>query len=217
MAGIENLKKGLAAMGLSVPEAALSNLDWLLNELLHWNRKINLTAITDPAEALEKHLLDSLTPLPWLSGAERLLDMGSGAGFPGLPLKLVCPDLKVWSLDSHHKKIAFQQHVVRCLKLRDFTAKPWRIEEAAGNAEMAGQFDVVVARALTALDRLMDMSRPFLARNGLLMAMKGSEGEAELQQAAQKVELEGWRVERLIKLRLPQSGAARTLIWMRAS
>lgn len=217
MAGIENLKKGLAAMGLSVPEGALSDLDWLLDELLRWNRKINLTAITEPAEALEKHLLDSLTPLPWLSGAERLLDMGSGAGFPGLPLKLVCPDLKVWSLDSHHKKIAFQQHVVRCLKLRDFTAKPWRIEEAAGNADMAGQFDVVVARALTALDRLMDMSRPFLATNGLLLAMKGSEGEAELQQAAQKVEQDGWKVERLIKLCLPQSGAARTLIWMRAS
>jgi 16S rRNA (guanine527-N7)-methyltransferase len=214
MAGIENLKKGLAAMGLSVPEAALSNLDWLLNELLRWNRKINLTAITDPAEALEKHLLDSLTPLPWLSGAERLLDMGSGAGFPGLPLKLVCPDLKVWSLDSHHKKIGFQQHVVRCLKLHDFTPKALRIEEAARNPEMAGQFDVVVARALTALDRLMDMSRPFLAKNGLLLAMKGSEGEAELQQAAQKVEQEGWRVERLIKLRLPLSGAARTLIWL---
>jgi 16S rRNA (guanine527-N7)-methyltransferase len=217
MAAIENLKKALATMGLSVPDEALSDLVWLLEELLRWNKKINLTAITEPAEALEKHLLDSLTPLPWLSGVERLLDMGSGAGFPGLPLKLARPDLKVVSLDSHQKKIGFQQHVVRCLKLNDFTAKAWRLEDAAGIATMAGQFDVAVARALTALDRLMDMSRPFLAKNGLLLAMKGSEGEAELQQAASKIEKEGWRVERLIKLRLPHSGAARTLIWLRGS
>ena len=138
----------LTPLGVNLGAVALEQLEWLGQELLRWNRTHNLTAITDPIEVCEKHLADSLTLLPLLGNARRLLDLGSGAGFPALPVKIVCPDLEVVSVDAVGKKVAFQRHVARTLKLSGFTAVHGRAEDLPGTPPCGSGFDLVTARAL---------------------------------------------------------------------
>lgn len=196
---------------IHLPPESLVRLEWLAAELLRWNRARNLTAITDPGEVLEKHLCDSLTLLPWVEPGRRLLDLGSGAGFPGLPLKIACPGLEVVSIDAVAKKIAFQKHVVRQLHLDGFTPLHGRAEELARQDELALGFDLVTARALTSLPRFVALAAPFVRQGGRLIAMKGPEGLSEWQAARPELLADGWRGE-CLSLRLPRSAAQRCLI-----
>lgn len=205
----------LRQLCLEVPAVASEPLLRLLNELLRWNRTHNLTAITDPAEGVEKHLVDSLTLLPLLEGGERLLDLGSGGGFPGLPLKVARPDLRVVSVDAVAKKIAFQRHAVRLLGLCGFEPLHERAEALPRRPGFAGGFDVVVSRAFTALDAFARLALPCLAPEGRIIAMKGAEGEAELAQAQPALAALGLACTDLRRLTLPASGAGRTLIVLR--
>jgi 16S rRNA (guanine527-N7)-methyltransferase len=212
------LKGLLEGMQLFVDAELLPSLVWYLQEMLRWNHRINLTAIVDPEEALEKHLADSLTVLPLLQGHETLLDMGSGAGLPGIPLKLARPGLDVLSLDSVHKKIIFQQHVARSLALSGFRALAGRMETLLSRLpHYRHHFEVVTARALSDLPRLMALATPFLAPGGRLVAMKGPEGEREWALSERHGACHGLILERMIKCRLPLSGARRTLLVLRRS
>jgi 16S rRNA (guanine527-N7)-methyltransferase len=201
----------LARLGITLPGPAIEQLEWLGRELLRWNRTHNLTAITAPAEVREKHLADSLTLLPWLGGARRLLDLGSGAGFPALPVKIACPQLEVVSVDAVGKKVAFQRHVVRTLKLEGFTALHARAETLAGMELCGAGFEVVTARALGALPLLTALAGPCLAPGGRLVALKGAEGERELAESRLALLAAGWSAA-CHRLQLPASGAERCLI-----
>lgn len=210
------LKNLLELVPLELAPEVLPRLVWYLEEMLRWNRRINLTAITDPEEALEKHLLDSLILLPLLQGRKTLLDMGSGAGLPGIPLKLARPDLSVLSLDSIHKKIIFQQHIARSLSLSGFEALTGRIETLLHQREnYRAYFEVVTARALAGLPQLIGLASPFLAPGGCLIAMKGPEGEREWTRIGPVAEHHGLMCEKAIPWRLPLSGAQRTLLVLR--
>jgi len=205
------LVDALGRFGLDVAPESLSSLERLADELLRWNRRRNLTAIKDRDEVLEKHLLDSLTLLPFARQAERLLDIGSGAGFPALPLKIVCPALDVVSVDAVGKKIDFQRHVVRVLGLKRFSALHGRIEELREHDDCRQGFDLVTARALCSLGELVELARPYLVAGGHLVAMKGPEGEQEVAVLRESLEDQGWQVS-LQTLKLPVSGAVRCLI-----
>jgi 16S rRNA (guanine527-N7)-methyltransferase len=210
---LENrLKELLLDIEVEIDSSVCGGLVWYLEEMLRWNRSINLTAINNPEEALEKHLIDSLTLVALLQGDEQLLDMGSGAGLPGIPVKIVMPSLRILSVDSAHKKIVFQQHVARSLRLQGFEARSCRIQVLAANPDYVQYFDVVTARALTHLSQLLEMAQPFLTRGGRLVAMKGPEGVKELGEAAVAMEKCGFVVDRVRHLQLPISGAERTLI-----
>lgn len=202
----------LVRIGLPLEKQTCDQLLWYLGEMLRWNRSINLTAIEDIEEALEKHLIDSLTVVPLLRGDERLLDMGSGAGLPSIPIKIARPQVCVLSVDSVHKKIVFQQHVARHLKLQGFEAKACRIQSLANQKDFQASFDVVTARALTHLSDLLSMAQPLLNDKGRLIAMKGPDGESELAESAQRIEEAGFVAEPLNRLSLPLSGSERTLI-----
>lgn len=210
------LKKGVAALGLEpLSEAVLDTLLDYLSELQRWNRHHNLTAISDPREGVEKHLLDSLTLLPLLRGDESLLDIGSGAGLPGLILKLALPELRLLSIDGVAKKISFQRHLIRRFGLTGARAEAWRIEELAANAENAGAFDTIVFRALGSLDKFVPLALPCLAENGRFLLMKGPEGRGELQAALPLLEQCGLQGRVCHELCLPQSGARRLLLELR--
>lgn len=200
----------LLRLDLTVASEALPLLERLADELLHWNPRRNLTAITVRDEVLEKHLVDSLTLLPFARQATCLLDIGSGAGFPSLPLKIVCPELTVVSVDAVGKKIDFQRHVVRTLRLQGFTALHERVEKLTGYRPF---FDLITARALCSLGELVELAKPFLAPGGRLVAMKGPEGNREFTDQREILEREGWTVF-LHNLKLPVSGAERCLIEM---
>jgi 16S rRNA (guanine527-N7)-methyltransferase len=201
----------LAALGLEVSPEAELQLERLVEELQRWNRRRNLTAITERDEILEKHLLDSLTLLPFLSCSGRLLDIGSGAGFPALPLKIACPDLEIVSVDAAGKKIDFQRHIARAFGLEGFTALHERIESLVDHPDYCRAFEVVTARALCSLGELQAMARPFLAPGGRLLAMKGPGGSEEIAGLTGKAKESGWSVT-MHRLKLPVSGADRCLI-----
>ena len=202
----------LAPLGVILESDVLARLERLGQELLHWNRTHNLTAITEPSEIREKHLADSLTLLPLLGTAARLLDLGSGAGFPALPMKIVCPALEVVSVDAVAKKIAFQRHVARTLHLTGFTAVHGRAEDLPGSPCCGAGFDLVTARALGSLPLLARLAAPCLAPGGRLIAMKGAEGEAELTAARAELAALGFACTAQHRVRLPMSGAERCLL-----
>ncbi|MCP4353133.1 MAG: 16S rRNA (guanine(527)-N(7))-methyltransferase RsmG [Desulfobacterales bacterium] len=152
-------------------------------ELLRWNQKINLTAIKDPFEVAVKHYIDSLAPAPAIPAGASLLDIGSGGGFPGIPLKILMPSLSVTLIDSSRKKINFQKHVIRILGLKKIDAVHIRAEELAMKEAFANAFDVVVCRAFSSLDSFISLALPLVAEQGTIIALKGKTAEAETESA----------------------------------
>jgi len=209
----QELQRQLREFAIEVTAVQVERLLWLQAELLRWNRTHNLTSITDPKEALEKHLVDSLTLLPYLPEAGRLLDLGSGGGFPGLPLKIVRPQLDIVSVDAVAKKIAFQRHAGRRLGLDGFDAWHGRAEKLPDEPGFAAGFDRVVARAFTSLTGFIELALPCLAGDGSMIAMKGPEGERELQEAAGWLAQQQIVCERQVELELPVSRARRLLLF----
>jgi 16S rRNA (guanine527-N7)-methyltransferase len=203
------LLEGLRGLGLQsrVPPEALALLERFADRLLVWNRKVNLTAITDAAEVAEKHLVDSLALLPELDGAGTLLDIGSGAGIPGVPVACVERGMEVTCCDGVGKKMAFVKAVSAELDLR-VRALPVRAE---GNPEADGlpRADAVVSRALADPDRWLPLGAAYLAPGGRLLAMLGREAdEAALQRLAGPL---GLRLVRLRRFVLPLSRGERAI------
>ena len=153
-------------------------------ELIKWNQKINLTAMTDPTEIALKHYLDSIAPARWIPPTCSLLDIGSGGGFPGIPLKVVIPSLTVTLIDGSRKKISFLKNIIRTLKLENIDAQQIRAEDLTKEADAFRQFDVVISRALSSLSTFVKMALPLLADRGMIIALKGEMDQqkvAELQ------------------------------------
>jgi len=203
----EVLREGVAALGLAVGPPALEQLARYADRLLAWNRKVNLTAVTDPAELAEKHLVDSLALLPEMEGAGSLLDVGCGAGLPGVPLAVARPDLAVTCCDSVAKKVAFVKAIAAELDLR-LRALAVR---AGGSPEREGLplADRVVSRALADPEHWLPLGRSYLAPGGLVLATLGREAEeGPLVRAGEEAGLE---LVSLRRFELPRSGAKRAV------
>ena len=169
------LLAGLSKLAIEAEPNVVEQLLAYLSELQQWNRAYNLTAVRDPLEMVPRHLLDSLSILPWLRG-ERLLDVGTGAGLPGIPLAIVEPGRRWALLDSNGKKTRFLRHVVRTLGLENVS-----VLEGRSEACQPGQLpDCITARALAALPDLVAMVAHLCPPGGRILAMKGRLDEAEL-------------------------------------
>jgi 16S rRNA (guanine527-N7)-methyltransferase len=149
-----------------------------------WNKKINLTAIESPLDMAVKHFLDSIVSSRYIKPRSRLLDVGSGAGFPGLPLKIMIPSLKVTLVDATRKKVSFLNHVIQQLSLTDISALHNRVENLTQTRE--GLFDVIVCRAFSSLSGFVEKSLPLLAPDGVLMAYKGKASAADMEQISRQ-------------------------------
>ena len=204
------LGQGAAALGIELTAAQLAAFDLFAAELVAWNKRINLTAITRPDDISVKHFLDSLTLVPLLTGNETLLDVGSGGGFPAIPLKIVMPELNIISVDAVQKKIHFQRHIIRLLKLTGIEAVHGRVE-ALGASHGAG-FDVVTSRAFASLSDFAKLALPLLAPAGRMLAMKGREGEAEAAAASDLLAKLGLVITDIIRSRLPDGIGDRCVI-----
>ncbi len=176
------LKEGADRLGIRLDESQISRFLTYLEELKRWNRRINLTALTSDREIITRHFLDSLTPAHLLKEGFHLLDIGSGAGFPGLPLKIALPGLRVTLMEATEKKVFFIKHLLRRLGIKE------GIEPICGRAEdghlvgrYRGSFDVVISRAVTGLEVFLRLSLPYVRRGGMVVSMKGSGFERELR------------------------------------
>jgi 16S rRNA (guanine527-N7)-methyltransferase len=203
---------GAGELGVSLSGQQLESLNLLGEELKKWSRKINITAITDDDGIAVKHFVDSLSLLKVVQGAGRLLDIGSGAGFPCIPVKIALPDLEVVSVDAVVKKISFQKQAVRLLNLEQFTATHVRAETLAGT--YPEYFDWVVSRAFSDIPSFVAMALPLLKSEGRIVAMKGRNAAEEVAAAEGALAKLGVKVDFVLDFPLPGSGDARSLVVM---
>lgn len=187
-----SIQNGCDALGQTVGAPEIRQFAALLVELEHWSDKINLTAIRDIGDMISGHLLDSLTVRPFLHGS-RIIDIGTGAGFPGLPLAIVEPARSFVLLDGNGKKINFVKHIVAKLGLRNVDALKVRAEDYAP----ARAFDTVVARALATIPRIIEIGGHLTAQKGVLLALKGRYPDEELELADKQCDPWSWSVERV--------------------
>jgi 16S rRNA (guanine527-N7)-methyltransferase len=205
------LVEGAEAFGIRLSEKQVAAFDLYLRELLKWNQKINLTAIRSEKGIILKHFLDSLSAFPYLSKTASLLDIGSGAGFPGIPLKIVHSSLEITLVDSVRKKIDFQRHIIRMLGLKGMEAIHGRIQDDEILQSMAGRFDAVISRAFSDLQTLLVLAFPFLRKEGILLAMKGELGEEEIRHLS-KGEETRYRLQGTASFVLPKSSLNRSIL-----
>lgn len=206
-----SLQNQLQNLGINISPQFVAKEIAFVEELMRWNKKINLTAITDRDEVLEKHLLDSLVLNKFLKEDVRLLDLGSGGGFPGLALAIANPEIRVVSVESVGKKVNFQKHIKRLFSLDNFEPVGDRIENLLKRGDFKSEFDIITARAFASLEAIVEMSGPFLSTHGKIIAMKGPEGDAELA-AMRKEKLKNFRDISIECYKLPLSGSKRRLI-----
>lgn len=182
--------------------------------LLEWNAKFNLTRITDPAEIAVKHYLDSISLLAFvgIGEASRVIDVGTGAGFPGIPLKIICPHIRLTLLDSVRKKLTFIEVVIEHLGLTGVELVHSRAEDLGRQRSYREQFDLVVSRAVASLNVLSELCLPFCRIGGTFAAYKGPAIEAEIEEAKNAIRILGGETKSVHTFLLPHSDIQRTLV-----
>lgn len=171
---------GSKILNIPVTTQQAELMEMYAKQLLAWNKKINLTAITDPLQVAEKHFIDSIAACPSVENLNRVLDMGSGGGFPGIVLKIMNPDLELVLVDAVRKKINFLKHVIRQLGLEHIQAIHARVENLQTDPDHRAGYDAVISRAFADLSKFSSLALPFLKKNGFLLAMKGKHGNDEI-------------------------------------
>ena len=213
------LRHQAAVCNIGLNDKAIDLTVEFASELITLNKKTNLTAITDPVEVVEKHIIDSFIPAKFIPPNSSVIDIGTGGGFPGIPLKILMPSLSVSLVDSSRKKINFLKYVIRILNLQDISAHQCRVEELSNHSDFAGQFDVVISRAFTSLKKFLFLAVPLIKPDGFIIAMKGKEVEKELDDLkAKKIRADIYQINshqfsfQVEKYRLPISCDDRSLV-----
>ena len=218
--GMDALAAGAAALGLALDAAQVERFVRYRALLLDWNTRVNLTAITDPAEVVARHFLDSLTcvlalPAAWREREVALLDVGSGAGFPGLPIAIALPKWRVTLLEATGKKVRFLEAVIAELGLANVQTMMGRAEEAAHQPAYHGRFDVVTARALAALPALLEYCCPFVRAGGYVVAPKKGDLAAEVAAGVRAARLLGAKLLAPVPVTLAALADGRVLVVVR--
>ena len=209
------LKAGAMEWGLNLTPPQVDAFGLYYQQLLIWNERISLTSITDYEEVQVKHFLDSLSCLQVLDTVApdaRCIDIGAGAGFPGLPLKIVWPRLQLTLLESVGKKVRFLTHMVEAMGLEETDIVQGRAEELGRNPDYREAFDVALARAVAQMSVLVEYALPLVRVGGIFVAQKGDDIEVEMKSAGAAIELLGGRLQEIKPVYLPGSEIARHLV-----
>jgi len=215
---MKELITGAVKLGIELDASQIEQFELYYQELVDWNTRINLTAITDYRSVQVKHFLDSLTIILALSAQEAMspdftiVDIGTGAGFPGLPLKILFPRPRLVLLESTAKKVAFLQHIIHKLELENVEVLNSRAEEAARLPLYRGQFALVLSRAVAPLPTLMELALPFCQVGGRVIAQKKGEVGREVDGAREAMSVLGGRLNEIRRLELDEFSDARYLI-----
>jgi len=216
---MERLADGARALGLRLTDKQLASFQVYYEELVAWNEKFNLTAITEYDQVQVRHFLDSLSCLladevrrALARPDARAIDVGSGAGFPGIPLKLVCPGLHLTLLEATGKKVTFLEHMVERLGLQRVTSIHARAEELAHDPAHRESYDLALARAVADLPALVEYALPFCKPGGWFVAQKGESGSAEAWSAGKALEILGGELRRVVHVELSGLPEDRSLV-----
>jgi|YNPNPStandDraft_1061719.scaffolds.fasta_scaffold00008_31 16S rRNA (guanine527-N7)-methyltransferase len=211
---LDMLKNGAWAVGFDLSDGQLELLDRFASMLAETNRKFNLTRIVEPQDIVTNHYLDSLLFLRAADTADnaRVIDIGAGAGFPGIPMKVARPDLIVTLLDATAKKVSFMSYAVAALGLADVELLHGRAEDLGHQRGRRENYDVACARALADLTPLVELCLPFVKVGGRLIASKGPEIDEELAAAKPMIGQLGGMVEKVVKTHIPGTDVARRLV-----
>lgn len=208
------LTAGAEKFGIRLDDPAAAAFMEYKRILLEWNEKVNLTAIVEDREVITKHFVDSLSIAPFLKGVNNIIDVGTGAGFPGVPLKIALPSLEVVLLDSLEKRVSFLNTVISSLQLKGITAVHSRAEDAGLSPKHREKFDAAAARAVAALPVLLEYCLPFVKPGGIFIAMKGS-NTGEVAESKRALDILGGKIEEVKEFTLPDSDMDRNIIIVR--
>ncbi len=210
----EYLVEGAKELGIELSEKRVKQFLTYLEILQDWNKRMNLTSLKDPKEIIITHFLDSLTVAKGIDEIDllRVIDIGTGAGFPGIPLKILKPEISLALLDSSKKRIGFLKYLSKSLKLKGLEIIWGRAEEYGRKEGYRERYDIVLARALARLNILVELGIPFLKIRGLFIAQKGEKLKEELEEARRAIEILGGELKGIISLRLPFSRKSRKLV-----
>lgn len=202
------------ALGISLSEKQLDQFLTYYHMLIEKNKVMNLTAITEFEEVLQKHFLDSLSVVKayGLSGRESMIDIGTGAGFPGIPLKIAFPEMKIILLDSLNKRLVFLNEVIEELGLENIETIHGRAEDFGKDQKYREQFDLCLSRAVANLSTLSELCLPFVKRGGYFISYKSGQVDEEVQDAKRAIQLLGGKNTRLEKFALPNSDISRSFV-----
>jgi 16S rRNA (guanine527-N7)-methyltransferase len=188
-----------------------------LKELKEWSQKFNLTSLKEDTSIINNHFVDSLSIIPHLPSAISLLDMGSGAGFPGVPLKIARPTLHITLLEATRKKANFLRHLIRTLELYHITTIEGRAEAVTAHYQPHPLFDIVISRAFARLRNFLLLGAPFVKKGGYILAMKGGKAEEELVESRETLRNLSFTVTRVQEVQLPGNKKKRSLILLKKS
>lgn len=204
----------LETLGIRLTDVQKRQFDRYYELLIEWNRVMNLTGITEYDEVNLKHFTDSLTivRIKDMENVSTLIDVGTGAGFPGIPVKIAFPYIKVTLLDSLNKRIKFLNQVVEELDLEDVVTLHGRAEDYAKKEEYREQFDLCASRAVANLSTLSEYCLPFIKKGGCFVSYKSADSDEEIQQSEKALDILGGKIEKVDKFVLPGSDMGRALV-----
>lgn len=210
---MEKLIAGAKSLGLSLDPEQVESFQVYYEELIRWNKRVNLTAIVDYEEVQLKHFLDSLTvALAFRDVPSLLLDVGAGAGMPGLPLKILLPNISLTLVDSTHRKTDFLNHLVTRLGLQGVEVLNARAEDLAHDEAYRERFDLVLSRGVAKLATLAELALPFCTLGGSFVAQKKGEIDGEIEAAARAIDILGGQLREVKRFRLEELGGERALV-----
>lgn len=205
----------LTNINMQLPESKIKDFYTFMEELIEWNKKVNLTAIVEKDDIIDKHFIDSLTISQYIKDNENIIDVGTGAGFPGIPLKIARENLKIDLLDSLNKRINFLNEVINKLNMKDISAIHSRAEDAASKKENRETYDIAVSRAVANLPVLLEYLLPFVKLGGRCICMKGINIEEELNNSKKVLKEFGGEIEEINRFKLNDIDATRNIIIVR--